>query len=174
MSERTPGGLFLVDDATRDELARPVIRPPFAQPRPIPSFSTGRRVNVHLASEYFITDAEGWLVELDAPALLLAPAAITEVAPLVTVLEACAREARPIAIGAPAIGLDVLAFLVVNKLRGTLACAAFELDGSGLDDLARVAGGSGAIPWPSEPALDDLPRADRIVMSPDGLSIRPR
>jgi hypothetical protein len=174
MSERTPGGLFLVDDRLRDELLQVPACPPGVAPSSIPSFSTGRRVNVRLASGYSVTDARTWLVELDRPALLFTTAGIATHDSLIPLLEECARETRAIAIGSPAIGDDALAFLVANKLHGILCCAAFELAASSLDDLATFAGGSGAFAEPGGHALADLPCADRLVLSPTGLSIRPR
>jgi hypothetical protein len=174
MSHRTPGGLILVDAETRNELLQPVARPPNAQPSSIPSFSTGRRINVRLASEYFVTDPIAWLVELDAPALLLVKQELTAHEELIPILEECAHAARAIAIGAPSIGADVLAFLIANKLRGVLWCAAFEANASVLDDLATFAGGAGALADLGGHALAELPRAAQLVLSPTGLSIRPR
>ena len=173
MSDRTPGGLVLVDDEARQMLTQPTVRPPFAKPAPVPSFSTGRRVNVPLASDYFITDAEAWLVELDSPALLFTSAHITNHAPLIPVLEECAQAGRAIVIGAPIVDTDALVFLINNKLRGVLCCAAFETDTHTLDDLARFAGGSGALAQVESHKLADLPRANRLVLSPTALSIRP-
>jgi hypothetical protein len=171
--ERTPGGLLYVDPETRDELLQPTQRPPFVNPRGVPSFSTGRRVTVKLASDYFVTDAEAWLVELHDAALLLTTAELVEPTPLIPLLEECARAARPIAIGTPAISADALVFLVANKLRGILHCAAFELGPLQLDGLARFAGATGALADPAGHALATLPRARRVVLSPDALSIDP-
>jgi hypothetical protein len=173
MAERTPGGLFHVDSETREELLRPAVRPPFAKPREIPSFSTGRRINVKLASEYFVTDPEAWLVELHDPALVLTTGEVT-VEAAIPLLEEAARAARAVAIGAPQIGEELLLFLIANNLRGTLFCAAFELDVYGLDNLARFAGGAGALATIQGCRLDELPHARRVVLSPDGLSIEPR
>jgi hypothetical protein len=171
MAERTPGGLFLATSEDRAELLRPAVRPPLPPPRDVPSFSTGRRIDVKLASEYFVTDPEAWLVELHDAALLLVTGEVT-VDALTPLLDKAARDARPIAIGAPRIDEDVVTFLIVNKLRGTLYCAAFELDADGLEDLARFAGGTGALATVGE-NLDTLPRAKLLVLSPTGLSIKP-
>jgi len=173
MSERTEGGLFLVDAETRAQLMQPPKRPPMPHGPSVPSFSTGRRINVTLLSEYFVTDPGSWQVDLDDPALLLTTAPITSYTQLVPVLEECMRAAQPIAIGAPAIDVDTVTFLVANKLRGTLYCAAFQREADAIDNIAKFAGAAGALTLPESARLAELPRVSKVVLTPNALSIRP-
>jgi hypothetical protein len=172
MAERTPGGLFRVDPETRAQVLAPIARPPAARMRGVPSFSTGRRINVKLANEYFVTDPEAWLVHLDQPAMLLLKVEPT-VDALIPILEEAARTARPIAVGAPRLSDDVVAFLVVNKLRGILHCAAFEADEDILDGIASFAGGAHALGEIAHRKLDELPRPAVVVLAPNAISIKP-
>jgi chaperonin GroEL len=99
-------------------------------------------------SPYFVTDAERMQVHFEDAHILLSEKKISNMKDLLPVLEAIARQQRPLLIIAEDIDGEALATLVVNKLRGTLVCAAVKAPGFGdrrkemLKDIAVLTGGS--------------------------------
>src|ERR1700733_5474692 len=98
-------------------------------------------------SPYFVTNAEKMLCELDNPHVLLVEKKLSSLQDVLPVLEAVVQSGRPLLIVAEDIEGEVLATLVVNKLRGGLKVAAVKAPGFGdrrkamLDDLAVLTGG---------------------------------
>ena len=98
-------------------------------------------------SPYFVTDAERMEASLEDAYILLSEKKISNMKDLVPVLEAIARQQKPLLIIAEDIEGEALATLVVNKLRGTLHCAAVKAPGFGdrrkemLRDIATLTGG---------------------------------
>ena len=98
-------------------------------------------------SPYFITDAQKMTVELDQPYILLHEKKLSNLQPLLPVLEAVAQSGRPLLIIAEDIDGEALATLVVNKLRGGLNVAAVKAPGFGdrrkamLEDIAILTDG---------------------------------
>jgi chaperonin GroEL len=98
-------------------------------------------------SPYFVTDAERMQVHFDDVHILISEKKISNMKDLLPVLEAIARQQRPLLIIAEDIDGEALATLVVNKLRGTLTCAAVKAPGFGdrrkemLKDIAVLTGG---------------------------------
>ncbi len=98
-------------------------------------------------SPYFVTDAERMEVSLEDCYLLINEKKISNMKDLLPVLEAIARQQKPLLIIAEDIEGEALATLVVNKLRGTLSCAAVKAPGFGdrrkemLKDIATLTGG---------------------------------
>jgi len=97
-------------------------------------------------SPYFVTDPERMEVSLEDAYLLLSEKKISNMKDLLPVLEAIARQQKPLLIIAEDIEGEALATLVVNKLRGTLSCAAVKAPGFGdrrkemLKDMAVLTG----------------------------------
>ena len=73
-------------------------------------------------SPYFVTDAEKMTVSLDDPYILINEKKISNMKDLLPILEKIAKMGKPLLIIAEDIDGEALATLVVNKLRGTLAC----------------------------------------------------
>jgi chaperonin GroEL len=98
-------------------------------------------------SPYFVTNAEKMIVELEDPYILIHEAKLTGLQALLPLLEAVVQSSRPLLIVAEDIEGEVLATLVVNKLRGGLKVAAVKAPGFGdrrkamLEDIAIVTGG---------------------------------
>ncbi len=74
-------------------------------------------------SPYFVTDPERMEASLEDAYILLSEKKISNMKDLLPVLEAIARQQKPLLIIAEDIEGEALATLVVNKLRGTLNCA---------------------------------------------------
>ena len=98
-------------------------------------------------SPYFVTNAEKMVAELDEPYILIHEKKISSLQPVLPLLESVMQSGRPLLIVAEEVDGEVLATLVVNKLRGGLKVAAVKAPGFGdrrkamLEDLAIVTGG---------------------------------
>ena len=98
-------------------------------------------------SPHFVTNTETMTVELEKPFVLVHEKKISAVKDIVPLLEKIAQSGRPLLIVAEDVEGEALATLVVNKLRGTLHCAAVKAPGFGdrrkamLEDIAILTGG---------------------------------
>jgi len=98
-------------------------------------------------SPYFVTDAERMEASLEDCYILISEKKVANMKDLLPVLEAIARQQKPLLIIAEDVEGEALATLVVNKLRGTLTCAAVKAPGFGdrrkemLKDIAVLTGG---------------------------------
>jgi chaperonin GroEL len=132
-------------------------------------------------SPYFVTDPEKMEAHLEEPYLLLHEKKISNMKDLVPILEQIAKMGKPLLIIAEDVEGEALATLVVNKLRGTLKCAAVKAPGFGdrrkamLEDIAILTGGQVV----SEDlgiklenvTLNDLGTAKRINLDKDNTTI---
>src|SRR5881394_2752314 len=132
-------------------------------------------------SPYFVTDPERMEASLEDCYILLNEKKISNMKDLLPVLEAIARQQKALVIIADDIEGEALATLVVNKLRGTLNCAAVKAPGYGdrrkevLRDIAVLTGAQTV----SEElgiklenlTLKDLGRAKRITLDKDTTTI---
>lgn len=98
-------------------------------------------------SPYFVTDSERMEAVLEDAYVLIHDKKISAVKDLLPLLEKIAQSGRPLLIIAEEVEGEALATLVVNKLRGTLACCAVKAPGFGdrrkamLEDIAILTGG---------------------------------
>jgi chaperonin GroEL len=98
-------------------------------------------------SPYFITNADKMIVELQNPYILIHEKKLSDLQPLLPILEAVVQSQRPLLIIAEDIEGQALATLVVNKLRGGLKVAAVKAPGFGdrrkamLEDIAVLTAG---------------------------------
>ena len=132
-------------------------------------------------SPYLITNPEKMQSELDDPFVLLCEKRITSMKDLLPVLEQVARMSRSLLIIAEDVEAEALATLVVNKLRGVLACAAVKAPGFGdrrkamLEDIAILTGGrviAEELGIKIENiAITDLGQAKRVVIDKDNTTI---
>ena len=132
-------------------------------------------------SPYFVTDAEKMEVHLEEASILLHEKKLNSMKDLLPVLERVAKMGRPLLIIAEDVEGEALATLVVNKLRGTLRCAAVKAPGFGdrrkalLQDIAVLTGGqvvSEELGVKLENiSIDDLGTAKRITVNKDNTTI---
>jgi chaperonin GroEL len=132
-------------------------------------------------SPYFVTDAEKMEVHLDEPYILLHEKKISVMKDMIPILEQIAKMGKPLLIIAEEVEGEALATLVVNKLRGTLKCAAAKAPGFGdrrkamLEDIGILAGGqviSEDLGLKLENVtLNDLGTAKRVVLDKDNTTI---
>jgi len=99
-------------------------------------------------SPHFVTDTQAMEAVLEDAYILIHEKKISSARDLVPLLSKVAEAGKPILIIAEDIEGEALATLVVNKLRGTLKCAAVKAPGFGdrrkamLEDIAIVTGGT--------------------------------
>jgi len=99
-------------------------------------------------SAHFITDPDAMKVELENAFILIYEDKLSNARPLVPLLEKMSKGNKPLLIIAEDVEGEALATLVVNKLRGTLSCAAVKAPGYGdrrkamLEDVAILTGGT--------------------------------
>jgi chaperonin GroEL len=132
-------------------------------------------------SPYFVTDPEKMEVVLEDPFILLYEKKISSMKDLLPILEGTAKTGRPILIIAEEVEGEALATLVVNKLRGTLKCAAVKAPGFGdrrkamLEDIGILTDGKAIFEDVGikleKIKLEDLGRAKKVVIDKDNTTI---
>ncbi|MFA4981920.1 MAG: chaperonin GroEL [Candidatus Omnitrophota bacterium] len=132
-------------------------------------------------SPYFVTDAEKMECSLDDPYILIHEKKISSMKDILPLLEKVARAGKPLLIISEETEGEVLATLVVNKIRGTLQTAAVKAPGYGdrrkamLEDIAILTGGK-AITEDlgiklENVKIEDLGRAKRVRIDKDNTTI---
>jgi len=132
-------------------------------------------------SPHFITNPDSMEVELKDPYILVYEDKISVIKGLVPLLEKIAKTGKPLLIIAEDVEGEALATLVVNKLRGTISCAAVKAPGYGdrrkalLDDIAVLTDGKAMFKDLGIPLenidIRDLGRAKKVTIDADNTTI---
>ena len=132
-------------------------------------------------SPYFVTSPETMEVVFEGPYILAYEKKISTIKEFVPLLEKIAKSGKPLLIIAEDAEGEALSTLVVNKLRGTLQCAAVKAPGFGdrrkamLGDIAAVTGAKAIFEdlgiQPSSIQLSDLGSAKKVVIDKDNTTI---
>ncbi|HTN76740.1 MAG TPA: chaperonin GroEL [Pirellulaceae bacterium] len=141
----------------------------------------GMQIDRGYLSPYFISNGEKMQAILEEPAILLYEKKISSLKDVVPLLEQIAQLRKALLIIAEDVEGEALATLVVNKLRGVLACAAVKAPGYGdrrkalMSDMAILTGGQ----FIAEELgvrleslkLTDFGHASRVVLEKDTTTI---
>ena len=132
-------------------------------------------------SPYFVTNPEKMNCEYDNPYILLYDKKISNLQPMISILEAIVQSGRALIIVAEDIEGEALATLVVNRIRGGLKVCAVKAPGFGdrrkamLQDMAVLTGGqviSDELGMKIENVtLDMLGTAKRVEITKDDTTI---
>jgi chaperonin GroEL len=132
-------------------------------------------------SPHFVTDPERMECVLEDVSILIHEKKISSMKDLLPLLEQTAKTAKPLLIIAEDLEGEALATLVVNKLRGTLHCAAVKAPGFGdrrkaiLEDIAVLIGGKALTEELGikleNIKLEDLGRAKKVTIDKDNTTI---
>ena len=132
-------------------------------------------------SPYFVTDPERMEVVMEDPFILIHEKKISVMKDLLPLLEQIARAGKPLLIVCEDVEGEALATLVVNKLRGTLACAAVKAPGFGdrrkamLEDIGTLTGGKAIMEETGikleSIRLEDLGKVKRVTIDKDNTTL---
>jgi chaperonin GroEL len=132
-------------------------------------------------SPYFVTDPERMEAVVEDCYILVHEKKISNMKDLLPVLEKVAQSGKPLLIVAEDIEGEALATLVVNKLRGTIKCAAVKAPGFGdrrkamMEDIAILSGGSAIFEdlgiKLENLKMEDLGRAKKVIITKEDTTI---
>ena len=132
-------------------------------------------------SPYFVTEPAKMEAVLEDAYILLFEKKISSMKDLLPLLEEVAKTGKPLLIIAEDVEGEALATLVVNKLRGTLKCAAVKAPGFGdrrkemLEDIAALTGGKAIFEdigmKLDKTTLEDLGKAKKVVIDKDNTTL---
>lgn len=132
-------------------------------------------------SPYMVTDPDKMECVIDNPLILITDKKINMLQDMLQLLEQVARSGKELVIIAEDVEGEALATLVVNRLRGTLKCAAVKAPGFGdrrkamLQDIAILTGGTVISEEMgrtlNSATLDDLGTAHQIRITKDNTTI---
>jgi len=132
-------------------------------------------------SPYFVTDPQKMECVLEDCYILINEKKLSSVKELVPLLESVVNAGKPLLVIAEDVDGEALATLVINKLRGTLKCAAVKAPGYGdrrkamLEDIAILTNGTALFESLGKKlenvTLAELGRAKKVVIDKDNTTI---
>lgn len=132
-------------------------------------------------SPYFVTDQAAMQTVLEDPYILLHEKKITNAKDLVPIMEMVAQQGKSLLIIAEDIEGEALTLLVVNKIRGSVKCAAVKSPGFGdrrkamMEDIAILTNGKAIVEDLGISldgiTLDDLGRAKKVEIDKENTTI---
>jgi chaperonin GroEL len=141
----------------------------------------GMQLDRGYLSPYFVTDPERMECVLEEPLILLYERRISAMKDLLPLLEEIVKAGRSLLVVAEDVDGEALATLVLNRIRGAIACAAVKAPGFGdrrkamLEDMAILTGGQLIAEEMGRRlesvSLRDLGRASRVVVARDTTTI---
>ncbi|HWP48291.1 MAG TPA: chaperonin GroEL [Candidatus Limnocylindrales bacterium] len=144
-------------------------------------FVEGMQFDRGYLSPYFVTDPERMEAVLEEPYILIHEKKISSTKDMLSLLEQVARSGKPLLVIAEDVEGEALATLVVNKLRGTLKCAAVKAPAFGdrrkamLEDIAILTGGQLIAEELGikleNVTLNDLGKAKKVVIDKENTTI---
>ena len=141
----------------------------------------GMQFDKGFLSPHFITNPATMECVLENPYILIYEKKISSVKDMIGTLEQVAQSGKPLLIIAEDIEGEALATLVVNRLRGSFACAAVKAPGFGdrrkamMEDIAALTGATPIFEATGGTlegvTLGDLGRAKKVVISKDETTV---
>jgi len=132
-------------------------------------------------SPHFITNPDSMEVEFKDPYIFIYEDKVSSIKGFVPLLEKIAKTGKPLLVIAEDVEGEALATLVVNKLRGTISCAAIKAPGYGdrrkamLDDIAVLTDGKAIFKdlgiQLESIDIRDLGRAKKVTIDADNTTI---
>jgi chaperonin GroEL len=132
-------------------------------------------------SSYFVTNQDRMEVVLEKPYILIREKKVSSLNDLLPVMELVSGAGRPLLVIAEDVEGEALATMVVNKLRGTIKCAAVKAPAFGdrrkaiMSDIAILTGGRALTEdlgiTLENVGLADLGQAKRVVIDKDNTTI---
>ena len=132
-------------------------------------------------SPHFVTNPDKMVCELQNPLILILEEKISTLTKILPILEKVVQTKRPLLIIAEDVEGEVLATLVVNKLKGVFKCAAVKAPAYGdrrkamLQDIAILTGGKAIFKdlgiEPENLSLSDLGSAKRVMITSETTTI---
>lgn len=144
-------------------------------------YKEGMEFDKGYASPYFVTNADRMTSEVEDPYILITDKKISNLQEFVPLLENVVKVTKNLVIIADEVEGEVLALLIVNKLKGVLNTVAIKAPGFGdrrkemLEDIAILTGGKvisdeTGIKFESV-TVEDLGRADKVWSDKDNSRI---